>query len=74
MIDRFDLEIDIRFCEDAATMYRCPNGKYVKYDEAQEKIDLVIGIFEGLKNVNIHNTTPDELNNIVAQAIEELKK
>ena len=57
MIDRFDLEIDIRFCDDAATMYRCPNGKYVKYNEAQEKIDLAISIFEGLKNVSLNNTT-----------------
>ena len=72
MIDRYCLIIFTPNDSDAM-LYPQENGEWVKYSEAQEKIDLVISIFEGLKNVSLNNTTAEELNTIVSQAIEVLK-
>ena len=56
-----------------AMLYPQENGEWVKYSEAQEKIELAISIFEGLKSVSLNNTTAEELNTIVTQAIEAMK-
>ena len=77
---RYDLEIDIRLCDDAATMYECEKGKYVthcdaqeKIDALQEKIDAASDMFTNFKNLNIKHNSVDELNMIASEAIEALK-
>ena len=75
MINRFCM---IQFVEapdpdNVSIMHLMSDGNWVKYDDHKEKIDLAVSIFEGLKNVSLNNTTAEELNTIVTQAIEALK-
>ena len=59
--------------DDDACLYEMPEGEWVKYSEAQEKIDLAISVFTNLKQVSLHNTSAEELNLIASQAIEALR-
>ena len=54
-------------------MHYHESGEYVFYEDYKAKIDLAIDVLTNLKNVNLKNTSADELNTIVSQAVEDLR-
>lgn len=70
---RYDLAIDYMLSDDAATMYLCPDGKYVSFEDYQRKMDFAIEILMNLKASDVSKNTPAELNMIVDVAIENLR-
>lgn len=72
MIPRYDLIIDIHLTDDAAMMREHSEGDYVLYSDHKAKKDLAIDVLTSLKLVNLNNTSANELNTIVSQAIEAL--
>ena len=74
MISRYDLWIQDMLCEDVAQLIPHERGAWVKYGDAEEKINFSIEILSNLKASDISKNSPEQLNTIVDHAIEVLKK
>ena len=74
MLTRYDLVVDINCPEDACILYPTEEGEYIKHSEAMEKINFAISVLHSLKECDVSKNHYEELNRVVTNAIEQLRR
>jgi len=68
-MNRYDLVI-FTYNDDDATLYPIDNGKWVRYDEAQEKINFLVTALQSLKDCNVKLQSPEALNEFIDRTLQ----